>query len=41
MCLVSKIDIDYGIEFDERVLKYNGLNFTVEELVDKLGGIVD
>ena len=34
------IKIQTGIDFDYSVHKYNGLNFTVEEVVDKLGTII-
>jgi 2-oxoglutarate ferredoxin oxidoreductase subunit alpha len=31
---------DLGIECSEKILKYNGLQFTVEELVDHLKGAI-
>ncbi|TFG49011.1 MAG: 2-oxoacid:acceptor oxidoreductase subunit alpha [Candidatus Brocadiia bacterium] len=30
-----------GFEIENKILKYNGLNFTVEELVEKIGKILD
>jgi 2-oxoglutarate ferredoxin oxidoreductase subunit alpha len=37
----KQIKLHTGIDVDEKVLKYNGLSFTVEELVKKLGSILD
>ena len=36
-----QIKVNTGIDIDERVLKYNGLSFTVEELVEKLRALLD
>jgi len=34
------IKLDTGIDIDHRILKYNGLNFSVEEIVDELDGLL-
>ncbi len=35
------IKLHTGIDIDEKVLKYNGLSFTVEEVVEKLKSLLD
>lgn len=37
----KQIKLHTGMDSDEKVLKYNGLSFTVEELVEKLKGFLD
>jgi 2-oxoglutarate ferredoxin oxidoreductase subunit alpha len=37
----KQIKLHTGIDVDEKILKYNGLSFTVEELVEKLGSLLD
>ena len=37
----KQIKFHTGINIDRKVLKYKGLSFTVEELVEKLGGLLD
>ena len=36
-----QIKLHTGIDIDEKVLKYNGLSFTVEEVVEKLKSLLD
>jgi 2-oxoglutarate ferredoxin oxidoreductase subunit alpha len=35
------LKLNAGIEIDEKILKYNGLSFTVEEIVERLNKILD
>lgn len=37
----KQIKLHTGIDVDKKILKYNGLSFTVEELVEKLDGLLD
>ena len=32
------IKLELGIEFDEKILKYNGLPFNIEEVMERIGG---
>jgi 2-oxoglutarate ferredoxin oxidoreductase subunit alpha len=39
--LGKQIKLYTGLDIDEKILKYNGLNFTVEEVAERLGSILD
>jgi len=39
--LAKQIKLYTGIDIDNRILKYNGLSFAVEEVTDRLAGLLD
>jgi len=39
--LAKQIRLYTGIDIDDRILKYNGLSFSVEEVADRLAGLLD
>jgi 2-oxoglutarate ferredoxin oxidoreductase subunit alpha len=39
--LAKQIRLYTGVDIDDRILKYNGLSFAVEEVADRLAGLLD
>jgi 2-oxoglutarate ferredoxin oxidoreductase subunit alpha len=39
--LAKQIRLYTGVDIDDRILKYNGLSFSVEEVAERLAGLLD